>query len=111
MTAEQVSAADLRSRWDQAVPLRWLLVDEFTMMNEPDTAVAVCADIGGLFVGEPTVPGIGCLAASGPPGPAAGPARLIGSSVTSGPARHWPIISQARPTSQPGPPTTWTGST
>jgi RNAse (barnase) inhibitor barstar len=78
MTAEQVNAADLRWRWDQAVPLRWLLVDEFTMMNVPGTAVAVCADVDGLFVGEPTVPGIGCPAASGLSGLAAGPARLIG---------------------------------
>ena len=34
------------------MPLRWLLVDEFTM-GQPDTAVAVCVDIDGLFVDPP----------------------------------------------------------
>lgn len=78
MTAERVNAADLRWHWDQAVPLRWLLVDEFTMMNEPDAAVAACADVDGLFAGEPAGPGAGRLAGPGEPGLAAGPARLIG---------------------------------
>ncbi|WP_327006058.1 barstar family protein [Dactylosporangium sp. NBC_01737] len=38
----------LRRRRDQPVPLRWLLIDEYTM-GEPDTAVAACTDIDGLF--------------------------------------------------------------
>jgi Barstar (barnase inhibitor) len=73
MTAEQASAADLRWRWEQPVPLRWLLVDESTMMmDEPDAAVAVCSGIDGLFAGGPDEPG------SGAPSLAAGPARLVG---------------------------------
>jgi RNAse (barnase) inhibitor barstar len=72
VTAEQVNAADVRWRWDEAVPLRWLLFDEFTM-GEPDTAVAVCADIDGLFVGTQAA-----SAVSGPSGDAVAPARLVG---------------------------------
>jgi hypothetical protein len=48
-----MSAADLQWRWDNAAPLRWLLVDEFTM-GELDAAVAVCTDIEGLFFDSPT---------------------------------------------------------
>ena len=73
MTAERVHPANLQWHWDQAVPLRWLLVNEPTTMDEPDTAVAACTSIDGLFAGEPA----GCLAAPGPPRLAAGPARLI----------------------------------
>jgi hypothetical protein len=45
----------VRWRWSQPVPLRWLLVDEYTM-GQPDTAVAVCADLGGVFVDPPAPP-------------------------------------------------------
>ena len=40
---------DLQWLWDQQVALRWLLVDEYTPA-ETDAAVAVCAEIRGLFV-------------------------------------------------------------
>ena len=78
MTAEQVNAADVHWRWDMAAPLRWLLVDEFTRMSGPDTAVAVCAEIDGLFAGTPTVPDADDPAASRPPRLDAGLARLVG---------------------------------
>ncbi|MEV0807963.1 hypothetical protein [Micromonospora sp. NPDC050200] len=64
MADDEKSPQDLRWRWDEPVPLRWLLVDEYTM-GEPDSAIAVCADIEGLFVDSPpTVRGttlLGCL--------------------------------------------------
>jgi hypothetical protein len=55
MTVDTPGPADLRWVWDQPAPLRWLLVDEFTM-GQPETAVAVCADIDGLFVDPPGPP-------------------------------------------------------
>ncbi|MEU4778131.1 barstar family protein [Micromonospora sp. NPDC023633] len=64
MTDDGVSSPDLRWRWDKPVPLRWLLVDE-TAVGEPDVAVAVCADVEGLFVETPPVARaatlLGCL--------------------------------------------------
>jgi RNAse (barnase) inhibitor barstar len=42
-------------RWEHPIPLRWLLVDEHTM-GEPDTPVAVCSDIDGLFIDPPPPP-------------------------------------------------------
>ena len=58
------------------MPLRWLLVDEFTM-GEPDTAVAVCTEIDGLFVDRPG-PRVGYPAASESPALVGSRARLIG---------------------------------
>jgi hypothetical protein len=98
------------------VPLRWLLVDEFTMIAQSDTAVAACVDVDGLFVGAPAITGAGR--------PALSQARLIGcrpeqplqgaldalargAGAHRGALRHWPIAGQARPTSRPGPRTTW----
>lgn len=78
VTADQVNAQDVRWRWDLAVPLRWLLVDEFSTMSGPDIAVAACAEIDGLFAGPPAAAGRGDPAASWPPGLAAGLARLVG---------------------------------
>lgn len=60
------------------MPLRWLLVDEFTDYEPPDIAVAVCTEIDGLFTDIATAPDPACLAVSGSPGVAAGPARLVG---------------------------------
>lgn len=40
--------------WDHDVPLRWLLVDEYTGHgDDPDILLAACADIDGLFVEPP----------------------------------------------------------
>jgi len=53
---EASSPLDRRWRWEQSVPLRWLLVDVFTM-GQPDAAVAVCVDVDGLFAGpQPAAP-------------------------------------------------------
>jgi hypothetical protein len=41
--------------WDRSPALRWLLLDEYTT-GEPDTVVALCADIDGLFVDAPSSP-------------------------------------------------------
>jgi hypothetical protein len=60
VTGDLQRPADVRWQWDQPAPLRWLLVDEQT---DPVTAVAVCADIDGLFCGSPDT---------------AGPATLLG---------------------------------
>lgn len=46
---EEIGPRDKRWHWDEDVPLRWLLVDEFTM-GEPDAVIAACVDIEGLFV-------------------------------------------------------------
>ncbi|MEU5945644.1 barstar family protein [Micromonospora sp. NPDC047465] len=51
MTDEQADPLVVRWRWNRAVPLRWLLVDEST---EGEPALAVCADIDGLFVETPS---------------------------------------------------------
>ncbi|WP_232835657.1 barstar family protein [Actinocorallia populi] len=62
MPDDEKTPGELRWRWDESVPLRWLLVDEYTM-GEPDTAIAACADIDGLFVDVPPGPsadGVGC---------------------------------------------------
>lgn len=40
---------DRRWRWDEPVPLRWLLVDDQTT-GEQDVVIAECAEIEGLFV-------------------------------------------------------------
>jgi hypothetical protein len=77
VTAERVHAADLQWRWGMAAPLRWLLVDEFTM-DDPGTAVAVCAGIEGLFADSLPEPDTGHSAVSGRPDPAMDEARLIG---------------------------------
>jgi hypothetical protein len=56
-----VDVAGARWSWDRSPALRWLLLDEDTT-GEPDTVVALCADVDGLFVDTPAPP----------------PARLLG---------------------------------
>jgi hypothetical protein len=41
--------------WDRSPAPRWLLLDDDTT-GEPDTVVALCADIDGLFVDAPSSP-------------------------------------------------------
>jgi hypothetical protein len=48
-TVTRVDLAGARWSWDRSPALRWLLLDEYTM-GEPDTVVALCADVDGLFV-------------------------------------------------------------
>jgi hypothetical protein len=80
------------------VPLRWLLVDEYTM-GEPDVAVAVCADIDGLFVDAPaqtcgdacadSVPGTSTLLGCRPEPPLDGALDALGrGDGQPGGARH-----------------------
>ncbi len=40
--------------WDRHLPLRWLLVDEYT--GDTDVAVGVCADVDGMFVAPEPLP-------------------------------------------------------
>ncbi|MEV4637119.1 barstar family protein [Actinoplanes sp. NPDC049548] len=88
MAHEESSPQDRRWRWDERVPLRWLLVDECTM-GESDTAVAVCSDVEGLFVDEPSAVRkatlLGCL-----PCP---PLRRALDALAEGGARHRRLIS------------------
>jgi hypothetical protein len=55
--------------WDQDVPLRWLLIDEYT--GSTDVTLGVCADIDGLFVDPepPTAPDSYALLGCEPVGP------------------------------------------
>ncbi|WP_346535788.1 barstar family protein [Micromonospora sp. DPT] len=64
MTDDGLTPPDRRWRWDKPVTLRWLLVDEYSM-GEQDAAVAICADIEGVFVDTPSAAHaatlLGCL--------------------------------------------------
>lgn len=86
MTGPAVDPADLRWTWDQPVPPRWLLIDEYS--DGPTAAVAVRHDIVGLFSDlDPAPPAtlVGCrpepplrdaLAALARPGSAARRRRI-----------------------------------
>ncbi|WP_307849283.1 barstar family protein [Micromonospora sp. U56] len=64
MTDDGLTPPDRRWRWDKPVTLRWVLVDEY-YMGESDAAVAICADIEGVFVDAPSAAHaatlLGCL--------------------------------------------------
>jgi RNAse (barnase) inhibitor barstar len=60
--------------------LRWLLVDDFAM-GQPDSAVAVCADIDGVFADPPGPPPVGRFTAVG----CAPAGRLAAACAAPGP--------------------------
>jgi hypothetical protein len=82
--------AGLRWHWEQPVPLRWLLVDE---QSDPETAVAVCTDIDGLFRETPG-------SATSMPADTAGQATLIGCRPE--PALRLALEALARGAGNPG---------
>ncbi|WP_222709519.1 hypothetical protein OHB01_21335 [Microbispora hainanensis] len=66
--------------WDRPLPLRWLLLDEFT--DTPGSAMGVCTDINGLFAAPAQPPEAQGFLLHGQAGDRARAAAPPGSSTT-----------------------------